>query len=75
MVAVLGVDMTTCQCRSLTRLSLETTRPLQSVRPTGSTSSDAMWRMGAERTATERKLQGPEFEPAQPKFVDYETIL
>ena len=35
----------------------------------------AMWGMGAERTATERKLQGPEFEPAQPKFVDYETIL
>ena len=69
MVATLVVGMIKCLCKSLTRWSMGMIRLSLIVRPTGSTSSDAMLRMGAELTASERRSRGPKYNPAQPKLV------
>ena len=71
MVASLYVDTNKRRYRSLTRWNKGMMRPLQNVIPTGSTSLDAMSRMGAEHIASGRNSQGPKFNTAQSKLIYY----
>ena len=61
MVVNLAVVMIVYQCKLLTKLKLAMMMPWQNVNFTGSTSLDAMWRMGVKPTASGKRSQEPKF--------------